>query len=82
MNSTTRTPNYECQFPLDVTIMLCLGFWMTQLWTYTEARLAKKVMLKMWDFEFDLDAIIGFLGKNILNDQCNCVPILAVVTEQ
>lgn len=55
--------------PLDVAVVLCLGCWMTRLWTYTEARLAKKVMLKTREFEFDLDAIIGFLGKNVLNDQ-------------
>jgi hypothetical protein len=61
--------------PLDVAVVLCLGCWMTQLWTYTEARLAKKVMLKTQDFEFDLDAIIGFLGKNVLNDQ-DCYSIL------
>jgi hypothetical protein len=55
--------------PVDVAVVLCLSFWMTRLWTYTEARLARKVILKTRDFTFDLDTVIGFLGRTVLNDQ-------------
>jgi hypothetical protein len=55
--------------PVDVAVVLCLSLWMTRLWTYTEARLARKVILKTRDFSFDLDAVMEFLGKAVLNDQ-------------
>lgn len=55
--------------PIDVAAVLCLSFWTTRLWTFTEARLAKKVVLKTRDLSFDLDDVIQLLGKTILNDQ-------------
>lgn len=28
--------------PVEVAVVVCLGFWITRLWMYTQARLAKK----------------------------------------
>lgn len=55
--------------PVDVAVVLCLSFWMTRLWTFTEAKLARKVVLRTRDYSFDLDAVIELLGKHTLNDE-------------
>ncbi|KIN07092.1 hypothetical protein OIDMADRAFT_174120 [Oidiodendron maius Zn] len=54
--------------PVDVGAILCLGAWMSRLWTYTEARLAKKVILKTKDSSFNLDQVIEFFGRAVRND--------------
>lgn len=55
--------------PLDVAAILCLSFWVTRLWTFTETRLAKKIILKTRDYSFDLDEILELLAKTIINDE-------------
>lgn len=55
--------------PVDIAVALCLGEWMARLWTYVEARLAKKVVLKTRDASFDLDTVIEFFGRTVLNEE-------------
>ena len=55
--------------PVDVAAILCLSFWITRLWTFTEARLAKKVIIKTRDWTFDLDEILEFLARACINDE-------------
>jgi hypothetical protein len=55
--------------PVDVAAILCLSFWVTRLWTFTETRLAKKVVIKSRDWEFDLDEILEFLARTVINDE-------------
>lgn len=54
---------------IDVAVVLCLGRWITRLWTFTEARLAKQLILKTEDAAFDLDEILRFLYENVQNDE-------------
>ena len=54
---------------IDVGICLVLGLWITRLWTFTEARIARRVVLKTKDAEFDLDEIIGHLDKMLNNEE-------------
>jgi len=61
--------------PLDVAVTLCVGFWITRMWNFTEARLAKKVVLKTRDWSFDLDEILEFLAKNSTNHGNRWYPI-------
>ena len=53
---------------IDVAVLLCLSRWVARLWTFTEARLAKRVELKTEDSAFDLDAILSFLYEVVNND--------------
>ncbi|CZR58591.1 uncharacterized protein PAC_08483 [Phialocephala subalpina] len=55
--------------PVDVAAVLCLSFWVTRLWTFTETRLAKKVAIKTRDWMFDLDEILEFLARTCINDE-------------
>jgi hypothetical protein len=55
--------------PVDVAAVLCLSFWVTRLWTFTEARLAKKVVIKTRDWNFDLDEILEYLVREAINDE-------------
>lgn len=54
---------------IDAAIILCLGRWITRLWTLTEAKLAKKLILKTEDSIFDLDDILLFLYDQINNEE-------------
>ncbi|KAJ9144092.1 Monocarboxylate transporter [Pleurostoma richardsiae] len=62
--------------PVDVGVALCLGAWMSRLWTYVEARLATRVVLKTRDHSFDLDAVIGFFGRAVNNEDHRYFPLL------
>ena len=62
---------------IDVAIVLCLGRWIQRLWPFTEARLAKQVLLKTEDSSFDLDAIIAFLHQTINNENHRYWPMFA-----
>ncbi|KAF8859918.1 hypothetical protein BDZ45DRAFT_672854 [Acephala macrosclerotiorum] len=55
--------------PVDVAATLCLSFWITRLWTFTETRLAKKVFIKTRDWTFDFDEILEFLARTCINDE-------------
>ncbi|KAA8564869.1 hypothetical protein MFRU_008g02880 [Monilinia fructicola] len=55
--------------PIDVAVTLCLSFWMTCLWTWIEARLAPKVIIKTANWSIDLDTILELLGKTFLNEE-------------
>lgn len=55
--------------PVDVAAVICLSFWITRLWTFTETRLAKKIVIKTRDWKFDLDDIIELLARTAINDQ-------------
>jgi hypothetical protein len=55
--------------PVDIAAILCLSLWITRLWTFTETRLAKKIVFKTRDWEFDLDEILEFLVRTVSNDQ-------------
>jgi hypothetical protein len=55
--------------PVDVAIVLCLSAWLSRMWTYVEAWLAKKVILKTMDSSFDLNKVIAFLGEEVLNEE-------------
>lgn len=54
--------------PVDVAVVLALGNWRACLWTFVQARLAKKVVLKTQDSSFDLDDVIALLGKTVRNE--------------
>ena len=54
---------------IDVAITLCLSRWIGRLWPFTETKLAKRVILKTEDSEFDLDFILEFLYDTINNDE-------------
>ena len=53
---------------IDVAVALSLGRWINHLWPFTEAKLAKRVILKTEDASFDLDEIITFLYENVNNE--------------
>lgn len=55
--------------PIDVAATLCMSFWMTRLWTLTEARLAKKIILKTSDWSFDFDEVLELIARTVINDQ-------------
>lgn len=55
--------------PIDVAATLCLGFWMTRLWTMTEARLAPKLVLKTSDWSFDFDEVLELIARTAINDE-------------
>ncbi|OHW98171.1 putative monocarboxylate transporter [Colletotrichum incanum] len=52
---------------VDVAVVLCLGRWMTRMWTLTEARLGQRVLIKTEDGEANLDEIISFLEEESLD---------------
>ena len=54
---------------IDAAIILCLGRWIGRLWPLTELKLAKRVILKTEDSEFDLDVILTFLYKVTSNNE-------------
>ena len=54
---------------IDVAVVLCLGWWMTRLWTFVEARLAKKLILKTRTSSFDMDEILALLYRTVYNDE-------------
>lgn len=53
---------------IDAAIILCLGRWIGRIWPFTEVKLAKRVVLKTQDSEFDLDVILKFLYEITSND--------------
>ncbi|KAG6986493.1 monocarboxylate transporter [Physcia stellaris] len=53
---------------IDVAVTLSLGRWINRLWPFTEAKLAKRVILKTEDASFDLDEIITFLYEIVNNE--------------
>jgi hypothetical protein len=57
--------------PVDVAAVLCLSFKssVTRLWTFTEARLAKKIVIKTRDWRFYLDEILEYLVKEAINEE-------------
>jgi hypothetical protein len=55
--------------PIDFAATLCLSFWITRLWTMTEARLAKKIILKTSDWSFDFDEVLELIARAAINDQ-------------
>jgi len=55
--------------PIDVAVILYSSLWITKLWTFTEARLAQKIVIKTRDWEIDLDEIIELLVRTVINDQ-------------
>ncbi|GKT84378.1 monocarboxylate transporter [Colletotrichum tofieldiae] len=52
---------------VDVAVILCLGRWMTRMWTLTEARLGRRVLIKTEDGEANLDEVIGLLEGEALD---------------
>ena len=65
---------------IDAAIVLTLGRWITRLWTYTEVRLAKKVLLRTGDSAFDLDEIILYISRAINNTDHRYHPLLSRLT--
>ncbi|KAB8290814.1 hypothetical protein EYC80_008451 [Monilinia laxa] len=63
--------------PIDVAVTLCLSFWITCLWTWIEARLAPKVIIKTANWSIDLDSILELLGKTFLNEEHRYYGVLA-----
>ncbi|KAK3169918.1 hypothetical protein OEA41_009302 [Lepraria neglecta] len=61
---------------IDVAVMLALSRWIQRLWPFTEAKLAKRVVLKTEDSSFDLDAIIKFLFETINNQDHRYFPLI------
>ncbi|KAI4137324.1 MAG: hypothetical protein L6R39_007352 [Caloplaca ligustica] len=53
---------------VDVAVTISLGRWIARLWTFTETKLAKRVILKTEDATFDLDEIIAFFYETINNE--------------
>ncbi|KAK6218860.1 monocarboxylate transporter [Colletotrichum tabaci] len=51
---------------VDVAVVLCLGRWVTRMWTLAEARLGQRVLVKTEDGEVDLDDVIGLLEGEVL----------------
>ncbi|EFQ34204.1 monocarboxylate transporter [Colletotrichum graminicola M1.001] len=51
---------------VDVAVVLCLGRWITRMWTLAEARLGRRVLIKTEDGETDLDEVIALLEGDML----------------
>ncbi|KAJ0164405.1 hypothetical protein CTA2_1060 [Colletotrichum tanaceti] len=51
---------------VDVAVVLCLGRWVTRMWTLAEVRLGRRVLVKTEDGEVDLDDVIGLLEGEVL----------------
>ncbi|KAK2029154.1 monocarboxylate transporter [Colletotrichum zoysiae] len=51
---------------VDVAVVLCLGRWVTRMWTLAEARLGRRVLIKTEDGEADLDEVIALLEGDVL----------------
>jgi hypothetical protein len=49
---------------------------MTRLWCFTEARLAKRVILKTAGATFDLDEILDLLYRTVNNEERRYFPLL------
>ena len=60
---------------IDAVVILCLSRWLTRLWSFAEAKLAKRVVLKTEDSAFDLDEILRFLYDVVSNDDHRYFPI-------
>ncbi|KAK1983983.1 monocarboxylate transporter [Colletotrichum cereale] len=52
---------------VDVAVVLCLGRWVTRMWTLAEARLGRKVLIKTEDGVADLDEVIALLEGDVLD---------------
>ncbi|CCF45944.1 hypothetical protein CH063_14857 [Colletotrichum higginsianum] len=52
---------------VDVAVVLCLGRWVTRMWTLAEARLGRRVLVKTEDGEVDLDDVIDLLEGEVLD---------------
>ena len=61
---------------VDVAVTLCLGRWIGRLWPFTEAKLAKRIVLRTEDSTFNLDHIIRFLYETVINDDSRYYAIL------
>ena len=53
---------------IDVAVMLSLSHWIRRLWTFVETKLAKRVVIKTQNSEFDLDEIITLLFETAYNE--------------
>ncbi|KAK2010952.1 monocarboxylate transporter [Colletotrichum eremochloae] len=51
---------------VDVAVVVCLGRWITRMWTLAEARLGRRVLIKTEDGEADLDEVIALLEGDVL----------------
>ena len=65
---------------IDAAVVFCLSFSMHRLWPFTECRLAKRVLLKTEDDCFDLDSIIDYLARTVLNNESRYYPMLGCLT--
>ena len=54
---------------VDVVVTLACGYWITRLWTFFEARLAKKAFIRTRTRLVDLDEVVDYLRENCPNDQ-------------
>ncbi len=53
---------------IDVAILFALSRHATRLWTYAEVTLAKCVLIKTEDASFDLDQVLDYVGRAIINE--------------
>lgn len=54
---------------VDVAVTVACGYWITCMFTYPEARLAKKAVIRTRNGFVDLDAVVDFLLENCKDDQ-------------
>jgi hypothetical protein len=60
---------------VDVAISIISGQWIQRLWTFIEARLGPRIIIKTKDTEFDLDQIIDYLERLVTNSDHRYFPL-------
>ena len=54
---------------VDVAVIIACGYWITCMFTYPEARLAKKAVVRTQNGFVDLDQVVDFLLENCKDDK-------------
>ena len=54
---------------VDVAVTMACGWWMTRLFTYPEARLAKRAVIRIQNGSVDLDNVVDFLREHCKDDK-------------
>lgn len=54
---------------VDVAVTIACGYWITRMFTYSEARLAKQAFIRTQNGFVDLDDVVDFLQENCKDDK-------------
>ena len=63
------TLQLETRSVVDVAVTMACGDWITRMWTYSEARLARKAFVRIRGGFMDLDDVVNYLRENCKDDQ-------------